>query len=225
MGILTLLAIALCFAIVGVLVYISTTLPDRSTFKFQHAIVCMLYSAAIPSGTFLILCALIPKNLFRVIPSPVNPALLLIDVEAGTSVCILVGGFCTVYLAIYNLIVFFADRRYIPWGTHARRRGIAIGARSAIVAQGEKYERLCGFFRDSFRPREFEIFLRVRVSTEVAAAVSTDGAGVNYFFEILAALDHRGLINTTFFDHLEKERPMKAEQIASLKELWLISGA
>jgi hypothetical protein len=94
-------------------------------------------------------------------------------------------------------------------------------ASSTMANQAEKYQRLRDFFRDSFRPEELEIFLRLNGYAEVANAVNKNVGGDEYSFAVVQALDHRGWIDAAFFDHLTKERPVKATQIESLKESWL----
>jgi hypothetical protein len=87
------------------------------------------------------------------------------------------------------------------------------GASSARATGGEKYQRLCDFFRGSFNPGELDIFLRLKGFAAVAEAVNKNVAGATYFFEVVQALDRRGSIDAAFFDHLTKERPAKATQI------------
>jgi hypothetical protein len=90
-----------------------------------------------------------------------------------------------------------------------------------MATQGEKYRRLRDFLQGSFRPSEFEIFLRLNGYAEVADAVPRGTPGADYFFDIVQALDHRGLVDGEFFGHLTRERPKKAAQVKSLEELWL----
>jgi formylglycine-generating enzyme required for sulfatase activity len=90
-----------------------------------------------------------------------------------------------------------------------------------MATQGEKYRRLHDFLKGSFRPAEFEIFLKLNGYAEVADAVPRNTAGSDYFFDIVQALDHRGLVDGEFFGHLTRERPRKEAEIKSLEELWL----
>src|SRR5689334_412849 len=90
-----------------------------------------------------------------------------------------------------------------------------------MATQGETYKTLCDFLKGSFRPRELEIFLTMNGYAEVADAVPRSTAGAEYFFDIVQALDHRGLIDGEFFGHLTRERPRKKPQIKSLEEVWL----
>src|SRR5262249_30208101 len=54
----------------------------------------------------------------------------------------------------------------------------------------------------------------------VADAVPRNTAGTEYFFDVVQALDRRGLIDDEFFDRLAQERPRKKGQIKVLEELW-----
>jgi hypothetical protein len=92
-------------------------------------------------------------------------------------------------------------------------------ANSAMATQGEKYRRLCEFFKGSFRPEELEIFLKTN-DFEVGGSVPSGTAGTKYFLDIVEALDHRGLIDDEFFDRLARERPRKLDRIQELARLW-----
>ena len=87
--------------------------------------------------------------------------------------------------------------------------------------EGERYRNLREFLKGSFHPDEFEIFLSDNDLADVAKSVNATVAGDTYFFTVIQALDHRGLINVEFFDLLAKERPKKAAQIKGLANLWV----
>ena len=90
--------------------------------------------------------------------------------------------------------------------------------------KGEKQRNLRDFLRHSFRPDEFEMFLRDNDYPEVAHAVARSVAGEEYFFSVIQALDHRGLINGAFFDSLAAARPRKADRIRGLRGAWFDDG-
>jgi formylglycine-generating enzyme required for sulfatase activity len=90
-----------------------------------------------------------------------------------------------------------------------------------MATLGEKYQRLRDFLKGSFRPRELEIFLTMNGYAAVVDAVPRTTAGAEYFFDVVQALDHRGLIDGEFFERLAQERPRKQSQIKRLGELWL----
>jgi formylglycine-generating enzyme required for sulfatase activity len=93
-----------------------------------------------------------------------------------------------------------------------------------MATKGEKYERLRDFLNNSFRPFELDMFLKVKGFAEVAETVARSVGGVEYTFGIVEALDHRGLIDAQFFDHLAKERPGLKGLIKSLEAFWLETG-
>src|SRR5262245_28358168 len=86
-----------------------------------------------------------------------------------------------------------------------------------MATKGEQYERLVGFFVESFSPDELEIFLVFNNFHEVKAAVSKNAAAVKYSFEVVQELDHLGLINPDLFDRLKKKFPAREEDIKSLE--------
>src|SRR5262249_53107587 len=75
--------------------------------------------------------------------------------------------------------------------------------------------------RGSFKPSEFERFLKLRGFAEVAEAVSQHAGVAEYFSDVVEALDHRGRIDAEFFDRLAEERPAKEAQVKSLETFWL----
>src|SRR5262249_3350817 len=55
-------------------------------------------------------------------------------------------------------------------------------------------------------------------------AVNPNVGGARYFFDVVQALDHRGLIQAEFFDRLAAERPERATEIVSLAGYCLGEG-
>jgi hypothetical protein len=90
-----------------------------------------------------------------------------------------------------------------------------------MALKSVRYKGLLDFLADSFRPESLEIFLTLNGYGEVVKAVSRSSAGDQYFFRVVQELDHRGLIDDKFFNHLTQERPKKAERIQGLAKLWL----
>jgi hypothetical protein len=91
------------------------------------------------------------------------------------------------------------------------------------TVKGEKHRKLRDFLKESFRPKEFEIFLRDHGCAEVAGSVNDDAAGEDYFFDVIEALDHRGLVDGRFFDRLTAARSNKVDRVRVLRECWLES--
>jgi hypothetical protein len=94
------------------------------------------------------------------------------------------------------------------------------GANSVATENGEKHRKLRDFFKGSFHPDGFEIFLRDHGYTEVADSVNKSAAGERYFFDTIQELDRRGLIDGAFFDRLTIARVNKADLIRGLRESW-----
>src|SRR5690348_13185020 len=94
---------------------------------------------------------------------------------------------------------------------------------SAMATNGEQYQTLHNFLKDSFLPADFRMFLTFQGEglAEVAAAVDTEVGGTRYFFEVVGALNRKGLINAEFFDRVSKELPAKQAQLKSVEEIWL----
>jgi hypothetical protein len=90
-----------------------------------------------------------------------------------------------------------------------------------MATKGEKYEGLLDFLKDSFKPPELQRFLKLRGFAEVAEAVNQHDRGTEYFFDVIEALDQRGLIDGEFFDSLAKARPKKRPQVKDLEAFWL----
>jgi hypothetical protein len=94
-----------------------------------------------------------------------------------------------------------------------------------MATEGQKYERLHDFLKESFKTPEFQRFLRLKGFEEVAEAVDRNVGGTEYFFDVVEALDRWGRIDTEFFDRLAKERPAKETRVRDLKEFWLNGDA
>src|SRR5262249_6583170 len=91
----------------------------------------------------------------------------------------------------------------------------------AMSTKAEKYRSLCDFLEESFRPSELEMFLELNGFVEVAAAVNRSVGRAEYVFEVVQALDRRGLIDAEFFGRLTTERPAKKAQVQKLGDFWL----
>jgi prepilin-type processing-associated H-X9-DG protein len=89
-----------------------------------------------------------------------------------------------------------------------------------METKGEQIRGLCDFLADSFDAREFARVLHFKGYGEVTSAVNQHVASAEYFFSVVEALDHRGLIDTAFFDHLMGERPEKETRIRELRKSW-----
>jgi 3',5'-cyclic AMP phosphodiesterase CpdA len=85
----------------------------------------------------------------------------------------------------------------------------------------EKYEKLRDFFRDAFKVSELDMFLKLNGFAEVAGAVNPNAPGIHYVFEVVEAMDRRGLVDAAFFDRLSKERPAKEDQIKIVRRMWI----
>jgi hypothetical protein len=96
------------------------------------------------------------------------------------------------------------------------------GADSATVPKRGKDKKLYDFLKTSFEPVEFHKFLTFQGGefVDVAEAVNPDNAAGDYFFEVVAALQRRGLIDGSFFEQLRNERPRFGAQISALQKLW-----
>jgi hypothetical protein len=90
-----------------------------------------------------------------------------------------------------------------------------------MATRGEKHERLHDFLRDSFKPAELQRFLKLKGFAEVAQAVDRNVGGTEYFFDVVEALDQRGLVDAQFFDRLAKARPKKKPQVEGLEAFWI----
>jgi hypothetical protein len=93
-----------------------------------------------------------------------------------------------------------------------------------MATKGEQIGGLRDFFVDSFRASELEMFLTVNGYEEVAAAVNQSVGSIEYFFNVVQALNRRGLIDDEFFVRLRRERPAKDALIRGLQESWLVEG-
>jgi hypothetical protein len=60
-----------------------------------------------------------------------------------------------------------------------------------MVTDGEKYQRLVNFLKESFRATELDMFLQFIGIREVSGAVNRDVGLFQYAFEVVQALDHR----------------------------------
>src|SRR5262245_53969358 len=94
-----------------------------------------------------------------------------------------------------------------------------------MATKGEKYERLHDFFLQSFEPPELKMFLRKQDYNRVADAVNPNAGADQYFFDVIEALDRRGLIDAEFFDRLVEERNKKMEEIKRLRADWVGKNA
>ena len=98
------------------------------------------------------------------------------------------------------------------------------GAGPAARTEGERYGELLDFIKESFEREEFEMFLELKGYADVTESLNESTSGKRYFFDAVKALDRRGLIDGAFFEHLAKERPVKAEQIRKLASSWARGG-
>jgi hypothetical protein len=90
-----------------------------------------------------------------------------------------------------------------------------------MPTKGEKIRRLSYFLKESFKPSDFGMFLKYGGFEEVLDGVQLNAETVRYFFDVVEALDHRGMVDAEFFGRLTEERPRKEALIRSLKEFWL----
>ena len=90
-----------------------------------------------------------------------------------------------------------------------------------MATTGEKHERLHDFLVGSFKPPEPESFLKLKGFEKVAQTVNRNVGDTEYFYNIIQALDHRGLIDAHFFDRLAKERPRKGKDVRDLRAVWI----
>jgi hypothetical protein len=90
-----------------------------------------------------------------------------------------------------------------------------------MATKGEQYETLRDFLLQSFSPREFATFLKLKGYAEIAEAVTSHVEGGQFFFDVIEAMDRRGEIDRRFFDCLTRERPRKKAEIAELAADWL----
>jgi hypothetical protein len=89
-----------------------------------------------------------------------------------------------------------------------------------MATQGEKIRGLRDFLSDAFTTSELKMFLTVSGYAEVAAAVNQSLGSVDYFFDVVQALQRRGLIDHEFFERLKQERSGKRAPIRVLQQLW-----
>jgi hypothetical protein len=80
---------------------------------------------------------------------------------------------------------------------------------------------LFDFLLDSFSSSELERFLKFGGYDTVAAEANPNARRADYFFDVMLALDRRGLINTKFFEHLKEELPSRQAEIEFLMDVWL----
>jgi tetratricopeptide (TPR) repeat protein len=90
--------------------------------------------------------------------------------------------------------------------------------------RGLRNRGLRDFLKDSFRPAELEMFLRLNGFAQVADAVNPNVGGVEYSFAVVRALDQRNWVDAEFFDRLAEERPAKDVEIRRLQRTWLGEG-
>jgi nucleoside phosphorylase/tetratricopeptide (TPR) repeat protein len=93
-----------------------------------------------------------------------------------------------------------------------------------MATEGQRIQGLHEFFAESFTTSELKMFLTLKGYEEVVSAVDPVVGSTEYFFEVIRALDRRGLIDERFFDRLMQERPEKEARIQSLWEPWLVEG-
>src|SRR5262249_25429170 len=98
------------------------------------------------------------------------------------------------------------------------------GASPPMATKSEQIRELCDFFAASFKAPELAMFLAMNEYAEVASAVDQGVGSVEYFFNVVTALDRRGLIKDVFFARLRQERPNKDAVIRGLQESWLGEG-
>jgi hypothetical protein len=89
-----------------------------------------------------------------------------------------------------------------------------------MTTGGDKIKYLGDFLRASFRPSELDRFLRLNEFNEVADEVNVNVGPNQYFFDVVQALDRRGLVDARFFKCLTEERPRKRVEIERLEENW-----
>jgi hypothetical protein len=90
-----------------------------------------------------------------------------------------------------------------------------------MSTNGEKVEELVDFLSKSFNLPDFQMFLRLKGYEEVFEAVNPDVGAFRYFFDVVHALDHRGLIDGRFFAHLKEARPKKDSLIVKIEASWV----
>ena len=90
-----------------------------------------------------------------------------------------------------------------------------------MTNKGEMIEGLLDFFVDSFKASALEMFLTLNGYGEAASDVNERVGGREYFYNVVRALDRRGLINEEFFGRLTRALPKKEAIIRGLQELWL----
>jgi hypothetical protein len=93
-----------------------------------------------------------------------------------------------------------------------------------MATEAERHRKLCDFFTASFNPEELDAFLRLNEYAGTANAVDRKGAAATYSFDVVQALDRRGMIDAEFFDRLAKERPKKMTQVQELRAFWIDEG-
>jgi hypothetical protein len=90
-----------------------------------------------------------------------------------------------------------------------------------MATEGECMESLCDFLQDSFKPSDLNRFLIFKGYGKVAATVNPNVGGIDYSFNVVQALNRRGLIDAGFFQRLREELPRKEARIVVLQESWL----
>jgi hypothetical protein len=109
------LQVSLSVGLVSALIYVVIAARNKWTVELIVALQCIVYGAGIPGGASLMLSALMPAMLFRVVNAQgqvvQNPPGLRIEVEGATLAFILAGGFSIVFLSIANLRSVYKGRR------------------------------------------------------------------------------------------------------------------
>jgi tetratricopeptide (TPR) repeat protein len=93
-----------------------------------------------------------------------------------------------------------------------------------MALEGERLREVCKFFEESFRSPELYQFLVVNQYQAVAAAVNRSVGDKPYVFDVVQALDQRGLITAELFTHLAEEFPAKRAEITRLADFCLNPG-
>ena len=73
-----------------------------------------------------------------------------------------------------------------------------------MATQGERYEALCVFLGRAFTRSDFHMSLVLNGYGEIASVVDREVATTAYFFDFVAEMDRRKLINAAFFAFLRR---------------------
>jgi hypothetical protein len=92
------------------------------------------------------------------------------------------------------------------------------GASPEMMPKREQIESLRDLLADSFTRSELQMFLELYGYGDAAESVRLDVSPRRYSFELVQALENRGLIDSDFFDRLARERPHRAALLRRLRE-------